>query len=49
MGDHFLGADTVDIGLAEQHPRAAVAAVAAFELAAGDAVTIEHQWAFGFA
>lgn len=49
MGDHFRGDDTVDIGLAEQHPRAAVAAVAAVELAAGDAVTTEHQWAFGLA
>lgn len=51
MGDHFLGDDTVGIGLAQQRSLAAAAAVVVVvvELAAGHTVALEHQWALGFA
>lgn len=49
MGDHFLGDDTVGIGLAQQPSLAAAAAAVVDELAAGYTVALEHQWAVGFA
>lgn len=49
MGGHFLGDDTVGIGLAEQRSLAVAAAAVVVELAVGHIVALEHQWALGFA